>query len=218
MTYIELINKVLRRLREKQVVTLTSEYTLHVGDMVNEAKDQVEEAWDWKCLRSTVTFPTVAGTTDYLLTGTTEKTRLLYDKRSGRPQVFNITDGGARMCEIGLEQARADLATSPPQARPYHFSVIRASNGLTLRISPAPDAVYSIQANIVQPQATLAATGTALTVPSEPVWLLALASAAAERGSGMGARAEALELRARERLAAAIIQDMEPGELTVYAD
>lgn len=218
MTYIQLINKVLRRLREKQVSGLTAEYTLMVGEFVNEAKDEVEAAWDWKCLRSDITFPTVAGTTDYLLAGTTEKTRLLYDKRCGLPQAFNITDGGGRMCEISLERARSDLATSPPQARPYTFSTIRGATGMTLRISPAPDAAYSLQVSVVTPQAALAVVGDVLTVPSDPVYQMATALASAERGSGMGANAEILMMRARARLAEAIVQDMEPGELTMYAD
>jgi hypothetical protein len=218
VTYLQLVNKVLRRLREKQVAVITSEYALMVGDMVNEAKDEVEAAWDWKALRTEITFSTVAGTTDYLLADTTEKTRLLYDKETGRAQVYNLTDGGAQMHEISLERARSDLATSPPRARPYTFSTLRSSSGLTLRISPAPDAVYSIKATVVVPQGALSSAATNLTVPSDPVWMLALAYATEERGSGMGARAEKLEQKARVKLAEAIIQDMEPGELTLRAE
>lgn len=218
MTYLQLINKVLRRLREKQVTVLTSEYALHVGDMINEAKDTVEAAWDWHVQRTSVTFSTVAGTTDYTLTGTTEKSRLLHEKQAGRVQVYNLTDGGAPLARTSHDAVIAELATSPPRARPHQFCVVRGTAGLVLRLSPAPDAVYSIQAWVVNPQAELSVAATVLTVPSDPVWQLALAAASAERGSGMGARAESLEFRARARLGEAIIQDMEPGEMTCYAE
>ena len=47
MTYLNLVNGVLRRLREDEVSNVSeSTYSKMVGDYVNDAKDLVETAWD----------------------------------------------------------------------------------------------------------------------------------------------------------------------------
>ena len=54
MTYLNLVNNVLRRLREDTVTTVTNNtYSTMVGDFVNDAKEIVESAWDWSALRTT---------------------------------------------------------------------------------------------------------------------------------------------------------------------
>ena len=56
MTYLNLVNGVLRRLREDEVTSVTANtYSKMVSDFVNDAKDLVETAWDWSALRSTLT-------------------------------------------------------------------------------------------------------------------------------------------------------------------
>ena len=55
MTYLQLVNAVLRRLRESEVTTVqgagnTNSYARLVGDFINEAKSQVEAAYDWSAL------------------------------------------------------------------------------------------------------------------------------------------------------------------------
>ena len=70
MTYLNLVNNVLRRLREDTVTTVTNNtYSTMVGDFVNDAKELVETAWDWSALRSTLTITTVADDYTYSLTG-----------------------------------------------------------------------------------------------------------------------------------------------------
>ncbi len=54
MTYLNLVNNVLRRLREEEVTSVQgSTYSKMVGDFVNDAKRMVEDAWDWSALRTT---------------------------------------------------------------------------------------------------------------------------------------------------------------------
>ena len=61
MTYLNLVNNVLRRLREDEVTNVSeSTYSKMVGDFVNDAKDLVETAWDWSALRTTLTITTAA--------------------------------------------------------------------------------------------------------------------------------------------------------------
>ena len=70
MTYLNLVNSVLRRLREVEVTTVGfNSYSKLIGDIVNDAKDLVESAWDWSALRTTIAINTVSGTSNYSLTG-----------------------------------------------------------------------------------------------------------------------------------------------------
>ena len=47
MTYLDLVNNVLRRLRETEVSTVAANsYSKLVGDLINDAKDLVENAWE----------------------------------------------------------------------------------------------------------------------------------------------------------------------------
>lgn len=61
MTYLELVNNVLRRIREEEVTSVNSTtYSKMIGDFVNDAKKLVETSWDWSALRTTLTITTSA--------------------------------------------------------------------------------------------------------------------------------------------------------------
>ena len=70
MTFLELINDVLIRLRETQVSTnAETGYSTLIGKFVNDAKRQVEDAFSWNILGTDITITTVAATYQYALTG-----------------------------------------------------------------------------------------------------------------------------------------------------
>jgi len=89
MTYKDIINAVLRRLRETSIGAGASwtgpiynyanvtDYQKLIGDLVNEAKREVEDAWNWSILRASPTVTTSNGTQSYSLTGTNERSRIL---------------------------------------------------------------------------------------------------------------------------------------------
>ena len=59
MTYLQLVNSVLRRLREDEVTTVgQNAYSKLIGEFVNDAKRTVEDAYDWTALRTTITVTT----------------------------------------------------------------------------------------------------------------------------------------------------------------
>ena len=69
MTYLELINGVLKRLRESTVTTAPeNDYSVLIGELVNDAKKQIELRHEWTALRTTLTFNTVPSTSQYTLT------------------------------------------------------------------------------------------------------------------------------------------------------
>ena len=78
MTYLNLVNNVMKRLREAEVTTVTQNtYSTMMGEFVNDAKEFVEDAWDWSGLRKTITVTTSADDYTYTLTGSGIKDKLL---------------------------------------------------------------------------------------------------------------------------------------------
>jgi hypothetical protein len=70
MTYLQLVNSVLRRLREDEVTTVgQTSYSKLIGEFVNDAKRTVEDSYDWTALRTTLTVSTTTDTFNYVLTG-----------------------------------------------------------------------------------------------------------------------------------------------------
>lgn len=226
MTYLELINKVLRELREKTVSDLSADYTLLIGQFVNEAKEEVERAWNWNAMRTNLTFNTVSSQQDYNLgTGgvasggtTTQRSKLVYDV--GQPQVFITTSGSeGRLVEVPRERHEEMIAIGDlSDAQPSTFSLKRTSAGITMSIYPKPDGVYAIQARFYIPQDELSTYSTTISCPPEPVWKLALALAASERGGGLGEQSGALFARAERALWGAVTEEAEANELTFYED
>ena len=71
MTYLEIVNNILRRLRERTVSTVNETvYSTLIGVLVNDAKSEVENAWNWSALRNTLTLTTSSGIFNYELNGT----------------------------------------------------------------------------------------------------------------------------------------------------
>ena len=78
MTYLEVVNKVLIRLREDTVDSVNSnEYSRLIGEFVNDAHSQVQDAYDWSMLRTTLTANTQDGIFNYILSGSGSKSELL---------------------------------------------------------------------------------------------------------------------------------------------
>lgn len=182
MTFLELINDVLIRLRETQVSTnAETNYSTLIGKFVNDAKRQVEDAFSWNILGTDITITTVAATYQYSLTGAGQK--------------FQVQDAINSTANIGLtnisfvEMNRLqNFAIIPAATIPsmYSFEGVDASGDTKVTLYPRPDAVYSLRFSLTVPQATLAADGTSVLVPDVLVAQNAYARALAERGEDGG--------------------------------
>lgn len=223
-TYLGLINKVLIELRKPLITEIDSDYARLLGQKVNQAKEEVEAAHPWSALRTDITFSTVAGTQDYNLGtsgvgtgGTTNERSYLVKDLFGRPALFNKTTAAlGRVYMQPRELMRADIAWNlASNAIPSLFSLKRSASGITISLYPKPDAVYTMQATFVIPQAELSSKDAVLTVPEKPVYLLAAAYAAAERGGGQGTEGDNLKAMADRALNDAINFDAEPAEQTM---
>jgi hypothetical protein len=188
-TYLVLVNNVLSRLREQTVSTVTeTTYAQLIGKYINDAKRRVEDAYDWDCLETTITLATVAGTTNYTLTG------------SGRRQKNIVVNNSTSQAPVHNAPIQwivdQQQLTNTTAAQPTYFAW-NGWNGTDSKVEiwPTPDGVYSLKFNMNVPQVELSADGDILLVPSEPVVLGAYARAIAERGEDGGlASSEAYQL------------------------
>lgn len=204
-TWLSLTNDVLRRLRESPVTTVTqTDYSTLIGIFVNEAKREVEDAWNWDGLSTSITIPMVAGQRNYNLTGSHSRTRIL--------EAYNTTRRW-RMQQAPSNQYINNLLalTVTQNASPYVYDIFNldtSTGELVFRVNPVPTETDSLIFYCVNPQLDLADDSTTtLYVPKDPVIQLAYLKAINERGEDNGRASEIQEKIYRSTLAEAISQD-----------
>ena len=181
MTYIEIVNSVLVRLREEKVDTIDeNEYSSLIGQLVNLAKVEVENSYNWEALRTTVHLITAVDTFHYELLGTTSNIRTLdvYNASNRNWMNSKTTEWFDRMF------APEDVNTGSPQA--YCFNGISDKGNVEVDIYPIPDKIEKLRFNMTSPQKPLKDDGDILYVPHELVVENALARAIEERGEDGG--------------------------------
>ena len=181
MTYLDIVNNVLRRLREDEVASVQSTtYSKMAGDFVNDAKKIVEDAWDWSGLRTTLTVTTSADIFNYVLTGSQNKIKVL--------DVIN--DTSSIFMQYNTQHWFNDkyLNQDPPSGAPeyYTYNGVDSSGDTQVDIYPKPDGVYSLRFNCVLRNDELSADTDKLLIPSQPVIHMAVALLARERGETGG--------------------------------
>ncbi len=180
MTYLEMINDVLTRLRETTVSTNSeTSYSALIGKFVNDAKRQVEDAFNWNVLDQDITVNTTSGTYQYALTGAGAKFQL--------QDAINITSNvGMQNIPFVVMNRRQNFST-PVSGIPYEFCFDGFSNGdAKVTIYPRPDNVYNLKFTLTIPQAPLTSDSTSILVPDVLVVQNAYARALAERGEDGG--------------------------------
>jgi len=181
MTYIEIVNSVLVRLREETVETVNeNEYSSLIGQLVNVAKREVENAFNWEALRKTVSIITVPGTFHYKLLDTTTDIRTL--------DVYNYTNKNwmeSRTTEwMDRMFASDDVETGSPQA--YSWNGVSANGEMEVDLYPIPEKAERLRFNMTAPQPDLVLEGDRMYVPHTLVIENALARAIEERGEDGG--------------------------------
>jgi hypothetical protein len=181
MTYLELVNDVLVRLRETTVVTVSeTSYSSLIGKFVNDAKRQVEDAYAWNVLGTTITLSTTSGTYQYALTGAGQKFQVI--------DVLNVTSNiGMKNIDFASMNRKQNFST-PVSGIPYEFCFdgVDGNYDTKVTIYPRPDGVYSIPFSLAVPQATLSSDATVIAVPDVLVVQNAYARALVERGEDGG--------------------------------
>jgi len=181
MTFLELVNSVLVRLREERVATVyQSEYSTLISNLVNVAKTEVENSYNWEALRKTVTLITEPGTFHYELLNTTTNIRTL--------DVYNYTNKNwmdSRTTDW-MDRAFAvdDVAEGSPTV--YAWNGVSDTGNMEIDIYPIPNTIETLRFNMTSPQKELKEDADILYVPAMLVIENAVARAIEERGEDGG--------------------------------
>jgi hypothetical protein len=181
MNYIQLVNSVLRRLRETEVSSVADNaYSKLIGEFVNDAKRQAEDAYPWNALSETLTAVTADGIFNYVLVGSGQRFRVL--------DVLNDTSNIIVNNATTRWMNEQFLLTSVQKGSPayYNFNGTNSNGDTQVDLFPIPNGAYDVRFNVIKPQVALSADSDKLLIPSEPVIFNATARAMAERGEDGG--------------------------------
>ncbi len=209
MTFRELINQVLIRLREDTISSDwsgnindsadVSAYHKTIGALVNDAKRSIEGYHDWLNLREAVDISTVNGTKNYNLSSGQEI------------KIVDATNNttGMHLRQVSKVYINTVMYPTDTTGDPlyYGFNGSDASNNLKVDLSPIPTKAETITFDIIKYQDDLETAATVLKVPSKPVILAAWARAIAERGEDGGTQSSIMAQESSEALKQAIMLD-----------
>jgi len=181
MTYLELVNDVLVRLRESTVSTVgETTYSSLIGKFVNDAKRQIEDTYTWNVLNQTVTVTTATNTSSYSLTGTGQKFRIA--------EALNTTSNIV-LSNIAVSDMNRKLSFGTPASgipAQYCFSGSDSSGDTKVDLYPIPSGVFTLKFEVTIPQANLTSDSTSVKVLDYLVTQSAYARALIERGEDGG--------------------------------
>jgi hypothetical protein len=181
-SYLSLVNDVLIRLREPAVTTINENVLSKlVSKFVNDAKRQVEDAYNWNALTSTLTATTIDGVFNYVLVGSGARFKVI--------EVFNQNDRHFLVNKSSRQMTQNFIGSEVPQIGSpifYNFNGINSNGDTQVDLFPVPNKAYTIFFNLYIPQEEMVEDADTMFVPKEPVVLLALARSLVERGEDGG--------------------------------
>ena len=224
-TYLDLINQVLTRLREDKITAAgvdSTPYLRFIGSAVNDAKEMVEDAWQWSGNRGTDYIPLVPKTNNprYSLPNSSDSGYVL--KRIAIFENSNPVDpnGGILSDRTYLRWVDIPKIRQLYQSRPTEtgvttdFCVVGRddADNLQIAIYPlvpglAPNVQYWLEVDRYSDRPPLVAATDKLKVPSLPVYSYATALASRERGEVGGTPTSELFAIADKHLSDAIAKD-----------
>ena len=183
MTYLEIVNSVLKRLREESVASIgETDYSSLVGDFVNDALILVEDAWQWTNLREAISVATEDGTIVYDLPNVTSRSEVLsvVDTSNNRFLRFKPWNEFKRLI------TKDDVAEGDPQYFSFNGPQVSGSNIMAIQLYPTPNNIRTIEVDLVKRSARLTDESDFVAIPSNPVIQMAFAMAIQERGEVQG--------------------------------
>jgi hypothetical protein len=181
MTYLEIVNRVMRRLRENEVTTINeTPYSKLIADLVNVVKQEVEDAWDWSVLRATISITTVPSITNYELSGSGTRFRIF--------DVLNDTEDYVLTYQTTKWFNEKFKIVPIVENKPRHYNLngVLGNGDSQVDLYPVPDAEYEINFNILAPQEELVSDTDEILVPGQIIVEGVLGRAISERGDDGG--------------------------------
>lgn len=204
-TVLTIVNRVLRKLRESTVASIDGDdYAELITDFLTETKEDVEDAFDWQCLQSTVTVDTVAGTAQYKLTGVYERSlvKAVYDQTHDTYLEFNPAK-----VEEGLRY------TTPDQGDPVYYDFVGFNDDgeMLVELYPVPAVTndrFVFYGKFVQGDVAYTSPDTTyISTPTLPLVLGTYARAVDERGEDDGEAFTKAEAKYRKALSNSVAYD-----------
>jgi hypothetical protein len=204
MTLLQIVNRILERLRESTVAAYNStDYSTLITAMVNQVKAEIEEAWYWHALRETYTVSAVVGTSNYALTDSGMNAVVIdgwNTTTNGR-----MTRGTVRDFDEYYFGTSSVPTNNPTEYIPAGFD---ANYDLTIDIYPPPASTNTLKFTVYVPQDDLAASATVPLVPQNVLIEETIARLLAERGDEGAPQAQPGSTFIRsDLLAAAVSRD-----------
>jgi hypothetical protein len=216
LNYLQLVNKVLAKLREDEVASVDdTAYSRLIGTFVNDAKDEVEAAWNWASLRQTINITALAGTRNYGLSITTAAQLIRVPGCPRLPMAFAITSDSPVHNHLQMQQHPLDYIIREQiisnfqltDTNPLDFGLEGVNGEWTVQfISEPTDTTNGAGWRFFfkVPQDELDEDGDGMLVPWRPVIALATMYALNERGEEIGEPGNIAEQKYRQTLSAAI--------------
>lgn len=215
-TRLQLVNRVLPRLRESTVASTSSTlYATLVANLLDVVKTEIENAHRWLDLRDTYSVTATPGVSSYVLTGAGPFAQVL--------DAWNSTDGG----ELKLGTFRdfnqkffgvTTVQTGTPSQ--YLPAGLDSNYDKQVDIWPVPTSTVTLKFNMYVPQAALSADSTVPLIPQDVLVEGVIARALAERGDDNGTQVQMQEGLYQKLLGDAIAVELgaDPSEVDWTAD
>jgi len=203
MTYLEMVNAVMRRLREDEVTTMAAtSYSKLIRDFVKEAVQEVEGSRNWNALRTTLEIATVAGSYTYSMTDVPPEFAIQVIHVDGDDYDLTKAPSSSWLTHQYLSNTDQD------KPRYYDVNGVDSNGNPILNVWPVPDAAYTMYVALKQRTTDDPSDTTMIVLPSRPVLLRAFMFALEERGDSGGDSLLLLEQRYRDALGTAAQYDM----------
>jgi hypothetical protein len=208
LTLLQIVNRVLRRLREEEVAAYnTTAYSTHITDVINQVKNEIEASWYWHALRDTFSVPCTDQVSHYALTNAGANAEIIdgWNTATGQ-QLARGTNRSFNSKFFGTGSSAIQTG-SPTEFLP---AGVDTNLDLAVDVWPIPVTGYldTLKFNVYVPQDDLAASATVPLVPQEVLIEETIARMLVERGEeGAQPAAPGDTFLRRDLLAAAILRD-----------
>jgi len=220
-TYKQALNRVLEKLGEDTIAgavsTITNDYQILLGSFLNDVKEEIEDAHNWRALRQFISVTVLADAVSGTITGANERSRVcrIFQAEAGAviPLVFDITNASnvAPLTEVDLAELLYRDKIEPNTRGSAQYFAIDNSSGdvLDLYIWPRSSSSTTVSVGLIVPQAALTVDdlATVIKIPIRPLLAGTTWYALEERGEELGVNGIFSEQRYRDAINSAIARD-----------
>ncbi len=201
-TYLATVNRVLARMREQQVGSLPSgsEYVTLIQNLVKESVEEVESAWQWNALNTTVPLTLVGGTSTYSLEDLGDSFIIdsVWNDTKNYPIHYPVTSSYIN------SQFGSTTTSSPSSCGIYG---VDANGDPQLRFYPTPTDADSVTVYVKRRSIYTGQGEDVILCPVAPVYMGAIWRAVSERGDDGGAVLDEMYMQYQKTLGDYISMD-----------